>query len=144
MEAVAFVAVWVTAGYTLSLSSNVYLLLGVPLTAAFQLVVRRRPLRELFAPATTRFALTKRGAAIAAVLAVVPGYYAIGALMAHDWSGLGWYLAAMAGAVAAAFSLRASPVVIALRDAALPIALGAGGMATVYAVLHIATGTQWP
>ena len=32
----------------LQLSSNAYLLLGVPLTAAFQLLVRRRPLRELF------------------------------------------------------------------------------------------------
>ena len=49
IEAAAFVTVWVTAGYMLRLSSNAYLLLGVPLTAAFQLLVRRRPLRELFA-----------------------------------------------------------------------------------------------
>lgn len=144
VEAFAFVAVWVTAGYTLSLSSNGYLLLGIPLTVAFQVVVRRRQLRELFAPATSRFALTKRGATVAAVLAVVPGYYAIGALTVHDWSLLGWYLAAMAGAVAAAISLRASSVLTALRDAAAPVAIGAGGMASVYAVLHMATGTPWP
>jgi hypothetical protein len=134
--------VWVTAGYTLPVSSNTYLLLGIPLAAAFQLIVRRRPLRELFAAATTRFALTKLGSAIAAVLAIVPGCYAIEALTAHDWSTLGWYLAAMAGAVAVA--LRASSVLTMLRDAALPIAIGAGGMATVYAVLHTATGTPLP
>ena len=36
IEAVAFVAMWVAAGYLFDLSSNAYLLLGIPLTAAFQ------------------------------------------------------------------------------------------------------------
>src|SRR5690242_9943925 len=45
VEVGAFVAVWVTAGYLLPLSSNGYLLLGIPLTFGFQLLVRRRPLR---------------------------------------------------------------------------------------------------
>lgn len=144
IEAVAFVAVWVSAGYLLPISSNGYLLLGIPLTIAFQMLVRRRPLRELFAPDTTRFALSKQGAAMATVLAVVPGYYATQALSAGDATLLGWYLAAMAGAVAAAFSLRASSVLATLRSAALPIAVGASGMAAVFGIVHIATGTPLP
>ncbi len=139
-EALCFVAVWMVAGYLLPLSSNEYLLLGVPLTAAFQLLVRRRPLRELFAGGTTRFALDRKGVVMAAVLAVAPGYYAVETFMAGEWTALGWYLCAMAGAVAAAFSLRASSMLATLRSAALPIAVGAGGMATVYGALHLATG----
>src|SRR5688572_29046529 len=95
IEAVAFVTAWVTAGYVLRLSSNGYLLLGIPLTAAFQLLVRRRPLRELFAAGTPRFALTRQGAASAGVLAIAPGYYATQAVTAGDWTTFGWYLAAM-------------------------------------------------
>lgn len=144
IDAVAFVTVWVTAGYVLRLNSNAYLLLGIPLTAAFQLVVRRRPLRELFAPGTRRFALTRHGWAIATVLAIVPGYCATQAATAGDWTTSGWYLAAMGGAVAAAFSLRASSIATTLRDAALPIALGAGGMAAAYGIVHVATGAPWP
>ena len=144
IEAVAFVAVWVTAGYLLRLSSNGYLLLGIPLTAAFQLGVRRRPLRELFATGTTRFALDRKGVAMATVLAITPGFYATQAFTNGDWTTFGWYLAAMAGAVAAAFSLRASSVLATLRSAALPLAVGAGGMATVFGALHLATGTPLP
>jgi membrane protease YdiL (CAAX protease family) len=144
VEVVTFVAVWVTAGCLLRLSANGYLLLGVPLTAAFQLLVRRRPLRELFAGNTSRFALSRRGAVMAAVLAVVPGYYALQALLASDWTLLGWNLAAMAGAVAAAFSLRAGSVVETLRTAALPIAVGATGFATVFGVVHVVTGSPLP
>ena len=144
VEVVTFVTVWVTAGYLLRLSANGYLLLGVPLTAAFQLLVRRRPLRELFAGNTRRFALSWRGAVMAAVLALVPGYYAVQALLASDWTLAGWNLAAMAGAVAAAFSLRAGSVLATLRAATLPIAVGATGFATIFGVVHVATGRPLP
>src|SRR5690349_20591421 len=133
-----------SAGFLLHLPSNGYLLLGIPLTAAFQLLVRRRPLRELFAAHTARFALTRHGAVVAAVLAATPGFYASQAVLSGDWLTAGWYVAAAAGAVAAAFSLRAQTLATTLRDAARPIALGAGGFATVYGVLHVATGTPLP
>lgn len=42
VEAIAFVAVWMAAGHLLPISSDGYLLLGIPLTVAFQLLVRRR------------------------------------------------------------------------------------------------------
>lgn len=56
---------------------------------------------------------------MAAVLAITPGSYAAGAFAAGDWTTFGWYLAAIAGAVAVAFSLRASSVLATLRSAAL-------------------------
>jgi hypothetical protein len=140
-DAVAFVAVWVTAGYLLPVDANGYLLLGIPLTAGFQVLVRRRPLRELFAAGTTRFHLGGRGLAVAAALAAVPGYRAIQAVSSGDLTLLGWHLAAVAGAFCAAFALRAGSVRAALRSAALPIAVAAGGVALVLGTVHLATGT---
>ena len=140
MEAVAFVGVWMMAGYLLHLSSDAYLLLGIPLTIGFQVLVRRRPLRDLFARNTTRFWLDKKGFALAAGLALVPGYFAARALIDSDWPHFGWYLAAIAGAFAAAFALRTGSMWAAVRSAALPIAIGASGMALVYGTMHIATG----
>jgi hypothetical protein len=53
VEAVSSAGVWVAVGYLLPISDNGYLLLGIPLTFAFQVLVRRRPVRELFAGNTT-------------------------------------------------------------------------------------------
>lgn len=144
IEAVAFVAIWVAAGYLLPISSNAYLLLGIPLTVGFQVLVRHRPIRELFAANTTRFTLGRRGLAAAAALALVPAYFAVQAVARADWTLVGWYLAAVAGAFLAAFSLQASSVSNVLRSAALPIAVGASGFALVYGVMHLATGAPLP
>jgi membrane protease YdiL (CAAX protease family) len=140
-EAIAFVAVWMAAGYLLPISSNGYLLLGIPLTIAFQVLVRRRPLRELFAAGTTRFALDGPGIGLAAGLAVVPLYFVVNAVGSGDLASMGWYIAATAGAVWAAFALRVGSVRSALRAAALPIAVGSTGFAAVYSAMHLATGT---
>jgi membrane protease YdiL (CAAX protease family) len=140
-EAIAFVAVWMAAGYLLPISSNGYLLLGIPLTIVFQVLVRRRRVRELFAAGTTRFALDGPGIGLAAVLAVVPLYFAVNAVGSGDRAGVGWYVAATAGAVWAAFALRVGSVRSALRAAVLPIAVGSTGFAAVYSAMHLATGT---
>lgn len=137
VEATAFVAVWMAAGYLLGTSSNAYLLLGIPLTVAFQLLVRRRPLRELFAPAGRGFVWDGKALATAATLAVVPAAYAVAAAGRHDWIAAAWYLAAVVGAFCAAFALRTGTVLGAVRAAALPIAIGATGMALVYSVMHL-------
>ena len=92
IEAAAFVAVWMTAGWLLPIDSNGYLLLGIPLTVVFQVLVRRRPLRELYAAGRTRPALGKRGVATAVALAIVPGWYAVRAVATGEWTLLGWYL----------------------------------------------------
>lgn len=139
-EATAFIGLWVAAGYLLPVSTNGYLLLGIPLTVAFQVLVRRRPLRELFAAGTARFSLDRSGLALAASLAVVPAIFAIRAVPGGDWASTGWYLAATIGAAYAAFALRVSSVRDAIRSAVLPIAIGASGFAVVYSGVHLATG----
>ena len=75
LEGFSFVAVWVTLGYLLPLNDETYLLMGIPLTIGFQLLVRRRPLRELWVRDATRFTLDKRGLVLAAVLVAAPAYY---------------------------------------------------------------------
>lgn len=140
-EAGAFVAVWVAVGYLLPLSSNGYLLLGIPLTIAFQVLMRRRPLRELFATDAARFTLDRRGVVMAAALAAVPGFHAVRALAeGDDCATIGWNLAATVGAVLAAFALRAGSVRSALRAAVLSVAVGTGGMTLVYGLLHMISG----
>lgn len=144
VDAGAFVAVWVAAGYLLALDSNGYLLLGIPLTVAFQVLVRRRPVRELFVVGTDRFRLDRPGVLLAVALAVVPGTHAVRSLADHDRVTAGWYLAAVAGAACAAFAIRAGTARSALRSAVLPIAVGAGGMTVVYGIAHLVTGRPLP
>lgn len=144
VEAASFVGVWVTAGYLLPLDTNGYLLLGIPLTLAFQVLVRRRPVRELFASGTTRFALGARGAALAAALAVVPAYYGLQSSTSDGWSLRGWHLAAVAGAFGAAYALRATSLKETLRSAALPVAIGSSGMALVFGAIHLVTDAPLP
>lgn len=139
-EAIAFVAVWVTVGYLLPLSNNGYLLLGMPLTVLFQLVVRRRPVRELFVAGSTRFRLDGPGAMLAVALGAVPCAFAVRSLAAADWTGVGWYLAATFGAACAAFALRNGDLRSTLRSAVLPMAVGSTGMALVYSAAHVVTG----
>jgi Na+/H+ antiporter NhaB len=43
IEITAIVAIWIAIGIAFHLSVNVYLLLGIPLTAAFQWGLRREP-----------------------------------------------------------------------------------------------------
>lgn len=140
-EAIVFVAVWVAAGYLLPVSSNSFLLLGIPLTIAFQVLVRRRPLRELFAAGTSRFSLDPSGIVLAVALAVVPALFGVRAVSGGDWTGAGWYVAATIGAVCSAFAIRQGSVRGTLRAALLPIAVGATGFAAVYSALHVSTGT---
>lgn len=144
VEAGALVTVWMTAGYLLPLSSNGYLLVGIPLTLGFQLLVRRRPVRELFAVGLDRFTLDRRGATLAVTLAIVPGWFAVGSLAHDDWATACWYLAATAGAACAAFALRAGTVRTAVRFAALPVAVGAGAMSLGYGLLHLLSGAPLP
>ncbi len=144
LEGLGFVAVWVVLGYLFCSDDLVYLLVGVPLTIGFQTLVRRRPLRELWVRDSVRFALDRRGLVLAAVLVAAPVYYGVRTLPGANWSLTCWYAAAAAGAVGAAFALRATTPVAMLRSALLPMAVGAGGMAAVLGGIHVATGTPVP
>jgi hypothetical protein len=140
LEGFGLVAVWVALGCLFPLNDETYLLMGIPRTIGFQLLVRRRPLCELWVRDATRFTLDKRGLLLAAVLVATPAYYGARALPGAHWWLIGWYLAGILGAVGAAFALRATSPVAMLRSAALPMAVGAGGMAVVIGGMHVATG----
>ncbi|MEO7943357.1 MAG: hypothetical protein ABIR34_08150 [Marmoricola sp.] len=141
LEGFGFVAVWVTLGYLFPLNDQTYLLLGIPLTVGFQLLVRRRPLPELWVRDATRFTLDKRGLVLAAELVAAPAYFGACVLPGAPWWLIGWYLAGFVGAVGAAFALRATTPAAMLGSAALPMTVGVGGMAAVLGGIHIATGT---
>jgi membrane protease YdiL (CAAX protease family) len=118
LECAGFVAVWVGLGYLLPVDANAYLLLGVPLTAVFQLVVRRRPLRELWVRDGAPFRLGRWGVALAVLLAVLPLVTGVRALAAGSWVVAGWMACAVAGAVPAAWTLSRAPLRQTLRAAA--------------------------
>ena len=46
IEALAFAGLWIATGEVLDMSTNAYLLFGIPLTAGFQLFVRKRPIKD--------------------------------------------------------------------------------------------------
>lgn len=138
-EGVGFVATWVALGFLLPGNSDVYLLVGIPLTIGFQVLVRRRPLRELWVRDGSGFRLDRRGLLLATLLAIVPATFGFLALRAGDWPRMGWHAAAVAGAVAAAYAVRSTSAVAVLRSAALAIAIGVGGNLVVLGGIHVAT-----
>ena len=48
VEGLAFVGGWIAAGLLLDMGPQAYLVFGIPLTAGFQLLVRKRPIKELW------------------------------------------------------------------------------------------------
>jgi Type II CAAX prenyl endopeptidase Rce1-like len=104
---VAVVAIWIALGIGLHLSVRAYLLVGIPLTAAFQWGIRREPLRALWLrdPVGARF--DARAWIIAAFLVLVPLGSLVRDVHAHS-PGMNklFDLSAVAGAFAAAYALR--------------------------------------
>src|SRR5216110_3380408 len=105
-EAFACVAAWMSLGRLLHLDANQYLLLGVPITLLFQLLVRRQPVRALWVRAAPPFRLGWQGVAIAVALAVLPLVELADSLGRRDWAGVLYDLCGIAGAAAAAYALR--------------------------------------
>ena len=48
LEATALLGIWMLVGFWLKLDANSYLLLGLPITVVFQLLIRKAPLRDLW------------------------------------------------------------------------------------------------
>jgi hypothetical protein len=76
VEVLGFVACWIALGYVLPIGANGYLLIGIPLTIAFQAAVRKQPLLHFVAGNAPQFALGSRDVLLAVALAIVPVYYA--------------------------------------------------------------------
>lgn len=87
--------------------ANVYLLMGVPLTIAFQLWIARRGVETLWVRDATGWRLDRRGIVLAALLAAAPAYE-----LTKSVAGRGspvvvaWLSCSLVGAVAAAFAFR--------------------------------------
>lgn len=105
-ETVLFVGVWMAAGWVLRLEPDAYLLLGIPLTVAFQLLVRRRALRALWVRDAPPLRLDAKGKLVAGALMILPIISGVQAAIAGQWVVVAWMLAAMGGAVAAGYALR--------------------------------------
>lgn len=142
VEAIAFVGIWLAAGELLHMSVNVYLLFGIPLTVAFQLLVRKKPIKDLWVrggPAITLRVVGLRVAVVALVLAVFPVYQLIMSVAKSEGPGFViYYLAAIVGAGAAAYALsrftRATLryLLLCLATAGLIGALITGGLLGVF------------
>lgn len=107
-EVTLFVGAWMVLGLLLHLDSPRYQLLGVPFALTFQLLVRRRPLRQLWVHDGPPFRLDARGAAIAAVLLALgyPAYQALNSVPVARWVVALWLVAYAVGALVAAYALR--------------------------------------
>jgi membrane protease YdiL (CAAX protease family) len=108
----AVVATLVIGGYmavgsAFRLGAEAYLLLGIPITIAFQILVVRRPLRALWLRQAPPMTVTPRSIVAIVVMAIAPAVVAAGGVRNGDLALVGWGLAAMVGAVGAVYALRA-------------------------------------
>jgi membrane protease YdiL (CAAX protease family) len=98
---------YMALGFAFRLGAEAYLLLGIPITIGFQVLVVRRPLRSLWLRQTPPMAFTPRRMVAILVLAIAPALVAAGGIRNGDPALIGWGLAGMVGAVGAVYSLRA-------------------------------------
>jgi Type II CAAX prenyl endopeptidase Rce1-like len=128
LESALLVLVWMAAGWALHLDGNSYLLLGVPLVAAFQLLVRRQGLQRLWAREADSFRLDGVGVLIALGLLVVPSWlFVVEALPSRNVPVMLWFVCCLAGAIFAAFALRhqsSGPARLALPSFGIVIVIG--------------------
>jgi membrane protease YdiL (CAAX protease family) len=108
----AVVATLVVGGYmavgaAFGLSANGYLLLGIPITIAFQVVVVRRPLRALWLQDARAMSFTPRSVVAMILIAIAPVTIAIGAVRDGDPVLAIYGLAAIVGAIGAVYAVRA-------------------------------------
>jgi membrane protease YdiL (CAAX protease family) len=97
---------YMALGSALHLGADAYLLLGIPITIGFQVLVVRRPLRQLWLRQAPPMTFTPRSMAAIVVLAIAPAVVAAGGVIDGDLALVAWGLAAMVGAVGAVYALR--------------------------------------
>jgi Type II CAAX prenyl endopeptidase Rce1-like len=103
---VVFVSCWMALGWILKLDANEYLLLGLPLTALFQLFVHRRPIRALWVRNGPRLRLSPTWFVLTVALAAYPVYELLSRGLHGGWVIICWFLCAILGAPASAYSLQ--------------------------------------
>jgi membrane protease YdiL (CAAX protease family) len=98
---------YMALGFAFRLSAEGYLLLGIPITVAFQVLVVRRPLRALWLRDAPPMAFTPRSVVAIVVVAIAPAAVAVGGIRVGNAVLVGYGLAAMFGAVGAVYAMRA-------------------------------------
>jgi membrane protease YdiL (CAAX protease family) len=104
---------YIAVGFAIGLSADAYLLLGIPVTIAFQALIVRRPLRALWLRAMPATTFGPRSIAAVVGVAIAPAVIAIRGAQQGDAVLAAYGLAAMVGAVGAVYAIRAMD-----RDAA--------------------------
>jgi membrane protease YdiL (CAAX protease family) len=102
---ILFMVVYVSLGFILRLEAVAYLLIGIPFTVFFQLLVARRPLHNLWLRDSETFHLNKIGRTITFCFILFPIYKSIH-LATHDKLtplNFGYYSAAILGAFGAGY-----------------------------------------
>lgn len=130
----AVVGLWMAVGWALKLGAVAYLLTGIPLTIAFQVLVARRSIPSLWLIDARSFHLDQAGIVIALGLAVLPLYATAMGLANGRILDVGYGLAGVLGAAPAAFALRATNWQA--RRALLRSLLTAGVVASVLFLLN--------
>jgi hypothetical protein len=102
----AFVLIWMALGFVFRLDGTWYVLVGVPLTAAFQRLVARRPLNAVWIRDAGALRFGLQFWLIAASLAAYPIVFTIRAIHRGAGEVSLWGFAAIGGAAAAALALR--------------------------------------
>jgi membrane protease YdiL (CAAX protease family) len=98
---------YMALGFAFRLSAEAYLLVGIPITVAFQVLVVRRPLRALWLRGTPAMSFTPRSVVAVVVVAIAPAVIVIRGLRDGDPVLAVYGLAAMVGAVGAVYAMRA-------------------------------------
>jgi hypothetical protein len=98
---------YMALGFAFRLGAEAYLLLGIPITIGFQILVVRGPVRSLWLRDAPSMTFTRRSMVAIVVLAVAPAIVTAGGIRDGDLAVFGWGLAAMVGAVGAVYALRA-------------------------------------
>ena len=101
------IAGYMALGFAFRLGADAYLLLGIPITIAFQLLVVRRPLRSLWLREARPMTFTRRSAVAVVVVAIAPAIVALRGVRDGNVATMGWGLAAMVGAFGAVCAVRA-------------------------------------
>lgn len=100
-----FVALYISIGYAIKMDPDVYLILGIPLTVCFQLLIRRQPLHRLWLRDGQRFRLARWHYALVALFIIEPARQLVMMCLhkAVTPTLVIYYSIAIAGAFAAAY-----------------------------------------
>ena len=140
----ALVATLVVGGYmaigvALGLSADAYLVLGIPITIAFQTLVVRRPLRALWLRNAPSMTFTPRSIAAIIVVAVAPAAIVVRGTQQGDPVAIAYGLAAMVGAIGAVYAIRAMDRVAA-RSTIRATVINSAILVGVMVAFRLATG----